>query len=538
MVATTFSADTPNVVTQWVREEGVSGNWRWWAFLITGMLTVFVYAKLWRRSGVTTDLEFYEMRYSGRAATFLRGFRALYLGVFFNVVIMATVCVAAIKIGGILLGLEQWEVLLYGSIITVIYSALGGLRGVIITDFVQFIIAMVGAIGAAWYIVDQPQIGGLSELFSHPNVIEHMDMIPNPGNMEMFITLLILPLAVQWWSVWYPGAEPGGGGYIAQRMLAAKDEKNAIGATLLFNLAHYALRPWPWIIIALASLVVFPDLQSIQDAFPGIVGDKVADDLGYPAMLSFLPKGLLGLVIASLIAAFMSTISTHLNWGSSYVVNDFYVRFLDPKASEKKQVLVGRLSTVLIMILAALGAVIIENAGDGFNLMLQIGAGSGLIFILRWFWWRVSAWSELAGMVISFIVAIGLYLINKYTAVEWSASVQLVLGVLITTIGWIVVTFLTPATDMEKLREFCHHIKPFGGGWGKVKQAFPELAFSSGSSMASQILSLILGCTGIYSALFGMGKLLYGYTTIGSILIAVTLVCAVGIYRLWPRLQD
>ena len=345
MVATTFSADTPNLVTDIVRKNGVAGNWVWWAFLLTGMLTVFVYAKLWRRSEVLTDLEFYEIRYGGKGAAMLRGFRAIYLGVFFNIMIMASVCLAAIKIGSVLLDFSPVQTLLSAAIITVLYSALGGLRGVIITDFFQFLLAMTATIWSAIVIVNLPQVGGISKLISNPIVIPKLPVIPtvtnfnfNDPQMEMLITILILPLAIQWWSVWYPGAEPGGGGYIAQRMLSAKDEKNAIWATLLFNFMHYAVRPWPWILVALSSLVVFPNLDSLAIAFPNVSSDLIGDDLAYPAMMSFLPHGLLGLLIASLMAAFMSTLSTHLNWGASYVVHDFYSRFINPKASQKKLV--------------------------------------------------------------------------------------------------------------------------------------------------------------------------------------------------------
>ncbi|HCR55039.1 MAG TPA: Na+:solute symporter, partial [Cytophagales bacterium] len=354
MVATTFSADTPNLVTDIVRKNGVSGNWVWWAFLLTGMLTVFVYAKLWRRSGVVTDLEFYELRYGGKSAAFLRGFRALYLGVFFNIVIMASVSLAAIKIGGVMMGLTPVQTLLIATIITVAYSSLGGLRSVLITDFFQFLIAMVGSVAATVYIINQPMVGGLDNLFSQASVTSKLSFLPDFSDTSTLIPLLILPLAVQWWSVWYPGAEPGGGGYIAQRMLSAKNEKNALTASLIFNITHYALRPWPWILIALASLVVFPDLISLQKAFPHIPADKINDDLAYPAMLTFLPAGLMGMLIASLVAAYMSTISTHLNWGSSYVVHDFYKRFLKPEASEKELVAVGRISTVVLAIFSAL----------------------------------------------------------------------------------------------------------------------------------------------------------------------------------------
>ena len=416
MVATTFSADTPNLVTDIVRQNGISGNWVWWAFLLTGMLTVFVYARLWRRAGFLTDLEFYELRYSGKEAAFLRGFRAIYLGVFFNVMIMASVSIAAIKIGGVMLGLKPYETMLYASVITVVYSSIGGFRGVLITDFIQFFMAMVGAVWAANIALDLPQINGLDNLLSHDAVAGKLDFIPDFSNTELLIPLFIMPLAVQWWSVWYPGAEPGGGGYVAQRMLAAKNEKHAMGATLFFNIAHYALRPWPWIIVALCSLVVYPDIASLKAAFPGIDPAVVKDDLAYPAMLTFLPSGVLGLVIASLAAAFMSTISTHLNWGSSYVVNDFYKRFIDPDAPEKTLVWIGRISTVLLMSMAALFALALENALQAFNILLSIGAGTGLIFILRWYWWRINAYSELSAMIISFIVSIyfQLILLNEF----------------------------------------------------------------------------------------------------------------------------
>jgi SSS family solute:Na+ symporter len=306
MVATTFSADTPNLVTDLVRTNGVAGNWSWWAFLLTGMLTVFVYARLWRRSGVLTDLEFYELRYSGKPAAFLRGFRAIYLGVFFNVMIMATVSLAAIKIGGVMLDLEPVETLLITSIITVIYTSIGGLKGVVLTDFFQFVLAMAGMVVAAIYIVNLPEVGGLSNMLAHPNVVGKLNFLPDFSDSSQLIPLFLMPLAVQWWSVWYPGAEPGGGGYIAQRMLSAKDEKNAVTATLFFNIAHYALRPWPWILIALASLIVFPDIASLQAAFPHIDPKVVKNDLAFSAMLNLLPAGLIGLLIAALLSAFMS----------------------------------------------------------------------------------------------------------------------------------------------------------------------------------------------------------------------------------------
>jgi len=362
MVATTFSADTPNLVTDIVRQHGVAGNWKWWAFLLTGMVTVFIYAKLWRRSKVLTDIEFYELRYSGRAAAFLRGFRAIYLGVFFNVLIMATVLLAAIKAGGVILGVSPLQTILFLSIVVVIYTMLGGLEGVLITDFIQFGIAMAGAIFAAYVIVNLPQVGGLGGLLSNPAVVGKLSILPDFSDTSLLMTVFIIPLAVQWWSVWYPGSEPGGGGYIAQRMLAAKNENHATGATMLFNVAHYALRPWPWILVALASIVVFPDIASLRAAFPDMSPDIVKHDLAYPAMLTFLPAGLLGVVIASIMAAVLSTISTHLNWGASYVVNDFYNRFSRRRPSEKQLVRMGRITIVVLMALSAAVALLLSNS--------------------------------------------------------------------------------------------------------------------------------------------------------------------------------
>ncbi len=531
MVATTFSADTPNLVTDIVRQNGVSGNWVWWAFLITGMLTVFVYAKLWRRSKVLTDLQFYELRYSGKEAAFLRGFRALYLGVFFNVMIMASVCLAAIKIGGILFDLQPWQSVVYASVITVIYSSIGGLRGVIFTDFLQFAIAMVGSIWAAIYIIGMPEIGGLDNLLTHANVSDKLDFLPDFNSTESLIVLLIIPIAVQWWSVWYPGAEPGGGGYIAQRMLSAKDEKNAIGATLLFNIAHYALRPWPWILIALASLVLYPELSDIASQFPNAT---LGHDLGYPAMLTHLPAGLLGLVVTSLIAAFMSTISTHLNWGSSYISLDFYKRFVDSKASEKKLVGIGRLSTVILMILSALLALQFESALDTFNILLQIGAGTGLIFILRWFWWRINAYSEITGMLVSFIVA----LVFEFTELGLEDYEKLVLGVLITSISWIVVTLLTRPTSTETLTRFYNEVTPYGVGWNRFKKKLRsenvEIT-SSEDNATADLASMLLGILFVYTSLFATGYLIYGNVTGFAILAIIALISAYLIYRIWKR---
>lgn len=528
MVATTFAADTPNLVAGLVRTDGVSGNWVWWAFLLTGMLTVFFYARLWRRSGVTTDLEFYELRYCGKSAAFLRGFRALYLGVVFNIIIMATVCLAAIKIGHVMFGFDATTTLVYACLVTVAYSLLGGLKGVLITDFIQFIIAMVGSIWATWYILDLPEINGMKNLIAHPNVQDKLDLIPDFSNTDMVMGIFLIPIAVQWWSTWYPGAEPGGGGYIAQRMLAAKDEKNATWAVLFFNLAHYALRPWPWIIIGLASLIIYPNLESLSLAFPNLDPSFIKDDLSYPAMLTYLPAGLLGLVVTSLIAAFMSTISTHLNWGSSYVVNDFYARFLYPEATEKEKVIVGRVSMLVMMLLAALLSFVLEEAKFAFDLIIQIGAGSGLLFILRWFWYRINPWSEITAMTISFLVALVFFLNNSdLTSLQYQifgelASWKMIcINVLITSIAWLTVTFLTKKSDSETLNRFNSLI------YGKE---------SKFHNFPAKTLGFLLGITGVYSLLFATGKLLYGETVIGLTLLLIFITCTVGIILMRKKL--
>ena len=529
MVATTFSADTPNLVANIVREDGVSGNWVWWAFLITGMMTVFFYARLWRRSEVLTDLEFYELRYSGKEATFLRAFRALYLGVFFNVMIMATVCLAGIKIGGILLGLTPFECVFYSSVITVFYSSLGGLRTVIITDLIQFVLAMVGSIWACVYLVNLEEIGGLNQLISNDLISDKLNFLPDFNDYETLITVLIIPIAVQWWAVWYPGAEPGGGGYIAQRMLSAKNERNAINATLFFNIAHYAIRPWPWILIALASLIIYPSLSDIESAFPNVDSSIIGHDIAYPAMLSKLPSGLLGIVLASLAAAFMSTISSHLNWGASYISIDFYKRFIYSEASEKEIVLVGRISTVFLMILAGFVALELNDALDAFQILLQIGAGTGSIFLLRWFWWRVNAYSEITGMSVSFLVAIYFHSIHeRIFGFTFESHYELVLSVFITTLSWILVTLLTKPTENSRLFEFYKKIKPYGIGWNKflknnnIDVKNKELK----ESPMSDLLSMFLGIVIVYSGLFGTGYLLYGNITFSLILFFLLFISA------------
>ena len=524
MVATTFSTDTPNLVTDLVRQNGVSGNWGWWAFLLTGMLTVFVYAKLWHRSGVLTDIEFYELRYSGKAAAFLRGFRALYLGLVFNVLVMGAVSLAAIKFGEIVLGWPGWLTLTIACSITLAYSTLGGLKAVIITDFVQFILAMVGSIWAMIYILSLDEVGGLSNLLAHNNVIDKLALIPDLSNPDVWVPVLLVPLAVQWWASYYPGSEPGGGGYIAQRMFSAKDEENAVSATLFFNIAHYALRPWPWILIALSSLVIYPELSDLQNAFPNLPVDKLGHDVAYPAMLTLLPNGLLGLVAASLIAAFMSTMSTQLNLGASYLVNDFYHRFISPDATEKQLVSMGRLFTIISIILGSGLGLLLTSAGQAFNLLLMIGAGTGMIYILRWFWWRINAYTEIVAMISSLIIAFYFNFINN----NYESWEKIVFGSLLTTVVWISATYFTPPDSNETLQNFVKKVNPGGPGWAK----FSTSEANEPWPVPNGILCMILGCISIYSVLLGVGQLIYG-NNIGFGLLGLSLASALGLMRLW-----
>ncbi len=549
MVATTFSTDTPNLVTDIVRTKGVSGNWVWWCFLITGMLTVFVYAKLWRKSNVNTDLEFYEMRYGGKPASFLRKFRALYLGGLFNIITMASVTLAAIKIGGIMLGLEPWQTVVSAGLITVTFSALGGFKGVVYTDFLLFFVAMSGAIGAAYYLVNIPEVGGIEALMANENVVSKLNILPDFDNTEVLIMLFIIPIAVQWWSSWYPGAEPGGGGYIAQRMLAAKDENHAIGATFFFNIMHYALRPWPWILVALASLVVYPDIASIAAAFPNVEESKLGHDLAYSAMLTKLPSGLLGVVLASLIAAYMSTISTQLNWGSSYIVFDFYKRQINPNATEKQMVAVGRISTVVLMVLSALFALTLQNAFEVFDLLIQFGAGTGLVFILRWFWWRINAWSEITAMFASGILVISLaktslgdFLFGAGTGIfpEWANYPFIVV---VTTAIWMLVTFLTPPESDATLRSFYRKTQPGGPGWSKVvkkAEVENEEIVNTGEkwSVPAGITAMLIGIVLIYSIMFATGYWIYGRTTQAIVLTIVSVISGFLLIKAWNRLKD
>lgn len=535
MVATTFSTDTPNLVTNFVRDKGVADNWLWWSFLLTGMLTVFVYARMWRRSRVLTDLEFYEIRYSGKAAAFLRGFRSVYLGFFFNCMILASVNLAASKIANILLGWSQLQTLVICGSITVVFAGVAGLWGVLVTDSLQFVFTMSGAFVVAYFAVRQPQIGSLANLF-HRIAPATLALVPDLHDWGLALSVIVIPLTVQWWSVWYPGAEPGGGSYIAQRMLAAKSEHDALGGTLLFNVMHYALRPWPWIVVALSSMIVFPHLSDIARAFPYVNPRLIGNDMAYPAMLVFLPTGFLGFVMAGMLAAYRSTTETHLNWGTSYLVHDLYRRFLRPDMSEKHYVLVGRIVTALLLVSAGAFTFALNTAAATFTLLLSVGAGTGLLYLMRWFWWRINAWSELSAMASSFVVAIG-FLIAQDTGHVFPDYVPLLVTVGVTTVVWIAVTMLTPPADQDTLVRFYRLVQPAGAGWRAIRDVAG--IGESPDRLPDALLGWVLGCVMVYSALFGTGFLLYGARPQGFVLVGVCVVSVVWlamlIPRLWPR---
>jgi len=532
MVATTFSSDTPNLVANFVRTQGVAGNWQWWAFTLTGVATVFFYARLWRRSGVLTDLELYEMRYSGRAASVVRGFRAVYLGLFFNCVIMATVNLAVAKIGNVVLGWPMGRTLLLCSVVTIFFASVSGLWGVLVTDSIQFSITMTGTFAMAYFAVKQPQVGGLAGLVQKLDP-RTLNLLPDFGDWSVALSVFIIPITIQWWSVWYPGAEPGGGSYIAQRMLASRSEKDALTGTLLFNAMHYALRPWPWIIVALSSILVYPQLDDIRRIFPYVDPKLIGNDIAYPAMLRFLPAGFLGLMIAGMLAAYRSTIETHLNWGTSYLVHDFYRRFLMRDASERHYVFVGRVVTALLMICAALLTFALDTAKESFDLILSVGAGTGLIYLLRWFWWRINAWSEVAAMASSFVVAFGFF-VARNAGHPVAAHLSLIATVAVTTVVWVVVTYATRPVDRATLVTFYRLVRPAGPGWRDIRR---EAGVGpSPDSLPQNLLGWVLGCVFVYAALFGTGSVLYGKTAQAAVWIGLFVVSGVWLARLVPRL--
>jgi SSS family solute:Na+ symporter len=545
MVATTFSSDTPNLVTDIVRRNGVAGNWVWWAFTLTGVATVFFYARMWRRSEVMTDLEFYEHRYSGKAASVVRGFRSVYLGFLFNCIIMATVNLAACKIAAILFGLERWQTLALVGILNVVFATVTGLWGVLVIDMVQFFIKMTAVIAAAYFAVKY--VGGMDVLVSTlsaktgPNGVHFLNILPDfKSNWDLAIAIFIMPLAVQWWAVWYPGAEPGGGSYIAQRMLASKSEKDSLGAVLFFNIAHYVLRPWPWILVGLCSLIVYPQLSDIQKAFPHLNPSLLGHDIAFPAMLKFLPVGFIGLMVGGLIAANSSTNLTHLNWGASYLVHDFYRRFLKKDATEKHYVMVGRLATIVLFFSAGALVFVLETAKDSFDIILQVGAGTGLLYLVRWFWWRVNAWCEVNAMISSFGFSV-LILILRKAGVVIPTHYALILTVLATTVVWVLTAFLGPKTDPQTLIKFYKKVRPFGPGWEPVRKEAgisKAEAKSTGDNFPVALVGWVSGSLTIWSALFAVGNFLYGRMTYAFILLAVFIVSGTALLRVINRLWE
>jgi len=533
MVATTFSSDTPNLVTDIVRRQGVAGNWQWWAFTLTGLATVFFYARLWRRSGVMTDLEFYELRYSGEAARLVRGFRAVYLGFFFNCIIIATVNLAACKIANILFGLPRWETLLGIGVLNVIFAAQSGLWGVLVIDMIQFFVKMAAVIAAAYFAVIQPQVGGLHGMVTKlqnlrgPGGLNYLNMLPDfKSNWDLAVAVFIMPIAVQWWSVWYPGAEPGGGSYIAQRMLASKSEKDSLGGVLFFNLAHYVLRPWPWILVGLCSILVYPQLSDIKTAFPNLDPKLLGHDIAYPAMLHFMPVGWIGLMIGGLIAANSSTILTHLNWGASYLVHDFYRRFINKTSPEKHYVMVGRLATVLLFACGGLLTFVLGTAKDAFDVILLIGAGTGLLYLVRWFWWRVNAWCEVVAMISSFLVSV-MWMILTKNGMVISSHVQLLSTIAVTTACWVITAYVGPPTDHQTLIDFYVKTQPAGPGWARIRreaELLGKLAHPTMDNIPMALLGWFFGCTVIWSSLFCVGNVLYGRWPYAIVLFIVSAV--------------
>lgn len=522
MVATTFAADTPLAVTELVAKNGISGNWIWWNFVFGGLLTVFFFARLWRRAGIMTEVEFAEIRYSGKPAMFLRGFRALYLGVLMNIIIMGWVNKAMISILTGMFGIDEGTVIFYvfGCMILVaIYSALSGLWGVVITDAFQFIIAMVGCIILAILVLDAPQVGGISGLQEKlpPFVFEFFPRVT--GEVSSFGTAFALTSAsflayigIQWWASWYPGAEPGGGGYVAQRMMSAKNEKHSLFATLFFQIAHYALRPWPWIIVGLCALVLYPELGP-ENAGMGYIY----------AMKDFLPVGLKGLLVAAFFAAYMSTIATQLNWGSSYVMNDFYRRFIKKTESEKHYVLVSRVTTLMLMLVSVIVTLFITRISGAWEFILECGAGVGLVLILRWFWWRINAWSEISAMITPFIA----YPIVKYYEISFPFSLFYLVGV--TTVVWLAVTFITKPTDEEKLKSFYRLIHPGGILWKKISLQLPDVINDKG--FAGMFLNWIFGVALVYSMLFGIGSLIFADYFNALLYFLIVLISITLIYK-------
>ncbi|MBX7045372.1 MAG: Na+:solute symporter [Ignavibacteria bacterium] len=518
MVATTFAADTPLAVTELVGQNGIAGNWLWWNMLIGGMLTVFFFSRLWRRANILTDVEFIELRYSGKSAAVLRGFKGIYMGIFMNTIIMGWVNLAMIKI---LIGMfpeyvnEKNAIIYVGlcMLLTAGYSALSGLWGVAVTDAFQFILAMGGCIVLAVIVVNSPQVGGIDGLQSKlpdwalkftPQITSETPAADTSGALALTISSFLAFIGIQWWASWYPGAEPGGGGYIAQRMMSAKDEKNSLFATLFFQVAHYCIRPWPWILVGLCSLVIYPDLPH---------ADK---GLGFvKAMNDFLPVGLKGLLLAAFLAAYMSTISTHLNWGTSYFINDFYKRFIKKDGSEKGYVAVSRVMTIVFMILSVLVTTQMKSISGVWGFVIECGAGLGLVLILRWFWWRVNAIAEIAATITPFVVYAILYFGNFN--VKFPETLYIIVPV--TTIVWIIVMYLTKPVEEEQLNNFYRRVHPGGIGWKKISGKLKDVAPDSGYFFL--FIDWACGIVLVYMFLFGMGKIIFHDYLTGFVFILI-----------------
>jgi len=514
MVATTFAADTPLAVNELVARNGIAGNWLWWNFLFGGMLTVFFFARLWRRAGIMTDVEFTELRYSGKPAAFLRGFRSLYLGLFINCVILGWVNLAMASILQGMFDIPEEKVFWYMAAalaVTAIYSALSGLWGVAVTDVVQFWIAMGGTFILSIVVLRLPQIGGIAGLqqklpawvFRFTPVIGEAGAPGVGGALAMSVSAFLAYVGIQWWAAWYPGAEPGGGGYVAQRMMSAKNEKHSLLATLWFQLAHYCIRPWPWIVVGLATLVLYPNLGPNEKR------------LGYIyAMRDHLPPGLKGLLVAAFLAAYMSTVSTQLNWGTSYVINDFYRRFIRPSATEKSLVAVSRVVTLFVMVVSLVVTSFIQRISGAWEFVIEAGAGLGLVLILRWFWWRINAWSEITAMIAPF-VAYGY--IRFFTKIVFPESLYYI--VLFTTVVWVAATYLTRPTDMARLEAFYRRVHPGGVLWRPVAERLPDVRGDTGFGF--MFLDWIAGIVLVYMSLFGVGHLIFGDYTSGILFLAL-----------------
>ena len=521
MVATTFAADTPLVVTGLVAKNGIAGNWIWWSFLMSGMLTVFFYARLWRRAGVMTDIEFAEIRYSGKPAAFLRGFRSLYLGVIVNCIILGWVNLAMVKILGLIFGVDKTQALfiVLGLIaLTSFISTLSGLWGVLVTDMVQFVIKMGMVIVLAVFAVNAVGgMGAMKEKLISSGRGEALNLVPDLNSVWMPMITFLVYISVNWWATWYPGAEPGGGGYVAQRMFSAKDERHSMLATLWFNIAHYAIRPWPWILTALASLILFPGLKDPETGYIRV-------------LIDYLPASLRGLMIAAFAAAYMSTIATQLNWGASYLINDFWRRFVKRDGTEQYYVRASQVATVLLTLVSAEITRHMDSIGGAWKVLIVTGAGTGGVLLLRWYWWRINAWSEVASMICAAVVSIALQVVFGYdTDQPKQFALVMLTTVAITTIVWLAVTYLTAPEPQEKLLSFYRRTRPSRSGWGPIAEIAPEVEASSGG--LSNLLDWIAGCTLVYGVLFGVGKLLLGDTTRGLLLLAIAALGGFVIYR-------